>query len=516
VYYQSLCEDEDKVYIVKAETMRNFKILSACMCLFICLIFVNAYSQEELGDGTIKAWIENAFEYDVRIHEPDIVVNVHEGIVTLTGTVKNLAEEKFALQETQKISGVIGIINELQIIPVKRSDSEIASDVERRFKSNPLLKDKVIQVSVSEGGVQLAGIVHSISELKEAQVLASEVMGVVSVINGLQINYPAERTDKEIAEDVRSSLQRDVYLTGMPVEVSVNNGLVTLSGKVSSLYLKVRAGNDVNWIWNVQGLQNNIDVDWWEEQDVRRSPVAPTTDEIKENIENELYQDLRLKDPFNINVDVSFGEVTLTGTVESYRQKQLAVNDVLNVVGVIGVTNMLNVRQESRPDEVIQKDVQTNLNTDNALAGQDVMASVSDGAVTLTGNVETTYQKLHAENIAYQVEGVQGVINELDVNWILDYADSTLQKRIKDRLRQDSETSWVADMISVEVRNKVATLTGEVNFWSERMEAARVAYTTEGITRVENRITIHDVNFPEQQWYNPNTDYLEHFVLPEL
>ena len=217
MYYQSLCEDEDKVYIMKAETMRNFKILSACMCLFICLIFVNAYSQEELGDGTIKAWIENAFEYDVRIHEPDIVVNVHEGIVTLTGTVKNLAEEKFALQETQKIRGVIGIINELQIIPVKRSDSEIASDVEQRFRSNPSLKDKVIQVSVSEGEVQLAGTVHSISELKEAKLVASEVMGVVSVINGLQINYPVERTDIEIAEDVRSSLQRDVYLTGMPI-----------------------------------------------------------------------------------------------------------------------------------------------------------------------------------------------------------------------------------------------------------------------------------------------------------
>ena len=497
--------------------MRNFKILSACMCLFICLIFVNAYSQEELGDGTIKAWIENAFEYDVRIHEPDIVVNVHEGIVTLTGTVKNLAEEKFALQETQKIRGVIGIINELQIIPVKRSDSEIASDVEQRFRSNPLLKDKVIQVSVSEGEVQLAGTVHSISELKEAKLVASEVMGVVSVINGLQINHhPVERTDIEIAEDVRSSLQRDVYLTGMPIEVSVNNGIVTLSGKVSNLYQKVRAVNDVNWIWNVQGLQNNIEVEWWEEQDVRRSPAAPTTDEIKENIENELYQDLRLKDPFNINVDVSFGEVTLTGTVESYRQKQLAVNDVMNVVGVIGVTNMLNVRQESRPDEAIQKDVQTNLNTDNALAGQDVMASVSDGAVTLTGNVETTYQKLQAEDVAYQVEGVQGVINELDVNWILDYADSTLQKRIKDRLRQDSETNWVADMINVEVRNNVAILTGEVNFWSERMEAARIAYTTEGIERVENRITIRDVNFPEQHWYNPKTDYLDHYLLPEL
>jgi osmotically-inducible protein OsmY len=496
--------------------MKNIKILSACIFLFIFLIFVKAYSQEELGDDTIKAWIENAFKYDTRIHEPDIVVNVHEGIVTLTGTVKDLTEENFALQETQKISGVTGIINKLQILPVKRSDSEIANDMEQRFKSNPLLKDKEIEVSVSDGEVQLAGTVNSISEQKEAKLLAGEVMGVVSVINDLQINYPSERTDKEIAEDVRSSLQRDVYLTGMPIEVSVNNGIVTLSGKVSSLYLKVRAANDANWIWNVQGMQNNIEVKWWEEQDVRRSPIVPTTDEIKENIENELYQDLRLKDPFTINVDVSLGEVTLTGTVESYRQKQLAVNDVMNVVGVIGVTNLLSVQQESRPDEVIQKDVQSNLNTDNDLAGQDVIASVLDGTVTLTGNVETTYQKLHAGDVASQVEGVQGVINKLNVNWIMDYADSTLQQRIKDRLMQDSETNWVADMINVEVRNNVAILTGEVNFWSERMEAARIAYMTEGIERVENRITIRDVNFPKEQWYNPKTDYFDHYLLPEL
>ncbi len=487
-------------------------LLGAILFLFLSLI--NGYSQETPGDETIKDWVENAFQYDTRIHEPDIIVTVNEGIVTLTGTVKDLAEESFAVRETEKITGVIGVINKLKILSGRRTDQEIAQDVQRRFANNPLLKDKNIEVTVTGGNVQLTGQVNSISELQEAKLLASEVMGVVSVNNALQINYPSVRTDQEIEEDVKSSLQRDVYLTGMPIDVSVSNGLVTLSGKVSNLFQKVRAGNDVNWIWNVQGLQNNIQVKWWEDQGVRKELPTPTTDQIKLNIENELYQDLRLKDPFTINVDVSMGNVSLTGTVASYRQKQLAARDALNVVGVIGVNNLLEIQQEARPDEAIQKDVQSNINTDNALAGQDIIASVEEGTVTLTGNVETTYQKLHAGDVASQVAGVQGVVNKLDVNWILDYADSTLQQRIKDRLLQDSETNWVADMINVDVQNGVAVLTGEVNFWSQRMEAARIAYMTEGIDRVENRITIRDVNFPEQQWYNPHTDYFDHYLLP--
>ena len=496
--------------------MKNRKPIFLCVLLILFFSVINSHAQETPGDETIKDWVENAFQYDTRMHEPDIDVTVNEGIVTLSGTVKDLAEENFALRETEKITGVIGVINKLEIVPSGRSDQEIAQDVQRRFANNPLLKDKNIEVTVTGGNVQLTGQVNSISELQEAKLLASEVMGVASVINALQINYPSSRSDQEIEEDVKSSLERDVYLTGMPVDVSVSNGVVTLTGKVSNLFQKVRAGNDVNWIWNVQGLQNNIKVVWWEDQGVRKELPAPTTDQIKTNIENELYQDLRLKDPYTINVDVSEGNVTLTGTVASYRQKQLAARDVLNVVGVIGVNNLLEIEQEARPDEAIQKDVQSNLNTDNALAGQDIVASVAEGTVTLNGNVETAYQKLHAGDVASQVAGVQGVINKLNINWILDYADSTLQQRIKDRLLQDSETNWVADMINVDVQNGVAVLTGEVNFWSQRMEAARIAYMTEGIERVENRITIRDVNFPEQQWYNPHTDYFDHFLLPGL
>ncbi|UCB53454.1 MAG: BON domain-containing protein [Candidatus Zixiibacteriota bacterium] len=61
---------------------------------------------------------------------------------------------------------------------------------------------------------------------------------------------------------------------------------------------------------------------------------------------------------------------------------------------------------------------------------------------------------------------------------------------MKDRLKWNYTTSPVPNDIEMTVKNGVAALTGEVNTWAERREAGRVAFHTEGVWEMDNRLTV--------------------------
>jgi osmotically-inducible protein OsmY len=63
-----------------------------------------------------------------------------------------------------------------------------------------------------------------------------------------------------------------------------------------------------------------------------------------------------------------------------------------------------------------------------------------------------------------------------------------LKRKIKDALIRSAETD--ADRINVEVQGSKVILEGTVRSWAERKEADRIAWSSPGVTAVDNRITI--------------------------
>ncbi len=109
---------------------------------------------------------------------------------------------------------------------------------------------------VSDGKVTLSGSVTSWAEADQAQLLATETKGVKSVTNNLAATYANKRSDDAIRKDVEAALARDVYLSGLPISVSVKEGVVSLEGEVGTAYQKERAATDARWIWNVTKVDN--------------------------------------------------------------------------------------------------------------------------------------------------------------------------------------------------------------------------------------------------------------------
>jgi osmotically-inducible protein OsmY len=470
---------------------------ASVMLLFLfglLLAALPARAEERPTDATITYWVQNALREDSRIPANAMTVTTEDGIVHLTGSVVNLAASRYADLEAKKIKGVRGVINELVVDAPFRYDVDIAQDILQRILYDSAIESKGIRVDAHDGNVTLHGNVDSWAEAEEAVLLATETQGVKSVTDDLMLEYPNKRPDQDIRQDVQSALTRDVYLAGLPITVAVSSGVVTLTGDVGSAYQKERAGGDVRWVRNVKKVKNDLDVKWWENQGVKTKGTMPSDTALKQAVTDDLREDLRL-DTSDVTVEADAGHVTLRGSVPTFHQAKVAEKDANDVLGTAWVTDLLDVNELSRSNASLLDDVQFVLNTDYALSQDFISARVKDGVVTLNGDVNTFWEKKHANEVVSRVKGVSNVVNNIKVDYADQYTDASIASRIQDALAANAETRWVAKDIKVAVDSGKVTLTGSVGFWSEYYAAQEVAFNTDGVWAVNNDLHVQDYDY---------------------
>jgi osmotically-inducible protein OsmY len=494
----------ERSFMMKSE---NRKLIQLCVfaVLVVCPLTIMAAGRP--SDDDIKLWVNDAITEDPHIDTSGVKVTVLDGIVTLSGEVRNIASKKYADLEAKKVRGVLGVINKLAVLPSYMWDTDIAQVIRHRIVNSVAIESENINVTCVDGNVKLTGDVTSWSEKEEAGLLASEVRGVRGVENNLVVNWKVGRVDNAIEKDVRACLKRDVYLIDMPINVSVRNGAVTLSGTVGSEYQKNRAYDDARWVDNVTGVNNELRVQWWEEEGTRTKALYPTDDELTSAVTDELLQDSRL-DALDIRVTASYGHVTLEGSVANYYQKRIAEADAHDVIGVGWVTNDLVVRAVKREDSRIRDDILFDISTDEALWHQGIEVKVNKDVVTLSGRVDAFYDKEHAKAVASRIRGVREVINKITVDREQGFKDAGLLRNVLNRIESNWLLSPVKDRIKVNVRKGIATLTGTVYNWGERREAERLAFNTNGIRMVDNRLQVEGYDYQWEDWYLADPDDL--------
>ncbi|HLG52248.1 MAG TPA: BON domain-containing protein [Chloroflexota bacterium] len=205
------------------------------------------------SDARIRQDVLDELRHDVRIDASNITVDVHSGVVRLSGTVPTYFQKVTAGHAAERIKGVRGVANELNVTLVAPwTDQEIAATVRANLARDVRISNPgQITVGVENGVVTLTGTVPTYTQKSDAADDAWRAPGVVDVVNALAVAPPISRADAEIAADVRDTLARDPTIDAANIAVTVANGTVYLRGTVPTYYQAQQAANDA---WGVPGV----------------------------------------------------------------------------------------------------------------------------------------------------------------------------------------------------------------------------------------------------------------------
>lgn len=143
-----------------------------------------------------------------------------------------------------------------------------------------------------------------------------------------------------------------------------------------------------------------------------------------------------------------------------------------------------------KSDSQLQQDVLAELRWEPAVNAAHIGVEVTQGVVTLTGQVATYSQQWDAERAAQRVAGVRGLVVDVKVELAGSHLRSDSDIVFAARNVLQWTTSLPKDTIQVEVEQGWLTLTGSVDWEYLRQAAMRAVCHLTGITGVSDRIVI--------------------------
>jgi osmotically-inducible protein OsmY len=307
-----------------------------------------------------------------------------------------------------------GMSNEfLSIITLsKESKTSLRFEYDRRY-------------GVFNHGSGFSGTVASLAE-KTRAADSAWVAGVTSVddrdlrVNWFKLNkmhrtttnYNA-KSDQEVAQALEKAFFYDPRLSPFDISASVDNGVVTLTGRVHNLKAKQVAEQDAK---NTAGV-------WMVKNHLKVCPGMGPHTRPKPDLDAELAKKVRLallRNPYThqqaIGVNVNNQLVVLEGIVNSNLEKANAEDVASTVKGVIAVMNNLRVKKSWIPkdDWEIKKNIEDELWWSPFVDINDISVTVTDETATLVGVVDTLRQRHAATENAYE-GGAKHVRNHLKV-----------------------------------------------------------------------------------------------------
>jgi osmotically-inducible protein OsmY len=212
------------------------------------------------------------------------------------------------------------------------------------------------------------------------------------------------KSDAQIQDEVIQELKWDSRVEQTDVCVTVNHGLVALTGQVSSLARKMAAQEAAYRVPGVLDVTNDVKVVL---PKYAERPDTELAEAVRSSLESSIWVDHR-----RIVSTVSNGWVTLEGTVDLLRERDDAERTISRLIGVRGLTNRIAVRGPKLSAISLRAMIEQALERRAERVAHRIHVAVNDeGAVTLTGRVRSWAEKRSILAAIRHAPGVT-VVNE--------------------------------------------------------------------------------------------------------
>ena len=186
---------------------------------------------------------------------------------------------------------------------------------------------------IAEGGVvTLSGHVDSYWQKQAAERAAGRVKGVRAIAEEIEVRLPGtvRLGDDEIAAAALHRLFWDVSIPHDAIKVHVEGGFVTLTGEVEWHYQHDEIARSMRSLSGVTGIANQITV-----------RERPDTSKIEADIGHALHRSWFSDE--HVTVSARKGEVHLSGTVDSWRDRNMAATTAWRAAGTTSVVNDIRI-----------------------------------------------------------------------------------------------------------------------------------------------------------------------------
>ncbi|MFO7965932.1 MAG: BON domain-containing protein [Desulfobacterales bacterium] len=209
--------------------------------------------------------------------------------------------------------------------------------------------------------------------------------------------------------DVKRILSLDVRLDKSDIEVNASGSTIKLSGSVPSYAARKTAEQVVMNVPGVKMVENRLAI-------VPKTATPPNDAEIEAYLRDALLWSPEIE-PDGITISVENGRIELGGTVSSYWEKTVAEEIAGQIGGVRDVANTIAVVPTDRlMDQVIARNVVSTLELHPEIAVERLDIHVSDGSVSLSGNIPTYRLYQAALDAARYTRGVINIDDKIIVD----------------------------------------------------------------------------------------------------
>jgi len=188
-----------------------------------------------MSDSELTRQVSDELYWDPKVDNAAIAVTVHDGAVTLRGTVGSFRQKREAKQDAERVYGVKSVKNELAVQILnedRRSDADLRGAVLQALMLNSIVPETV-DAKVADGVVKLTGTANWQFQREEAESVAGNVFGVMGVVDEISLVAPGPSADN-VEHSIKKAMERNAKLDADSVSVESSSGTITLRGTVSS------------------------------------------------------------------------------------------------------------------------------------------------------------------------------------------------------------------------------------------------------------------------------------------